>query len=515
MISFCNGINFNCLIPMTNCIISIILGFSNSLLNIFYISFYKNWKQETSLMHSIYILNIIFQNFNGIGGIIILFLKNKYLLKLQNSIIKILSLIFGIISYIFLVINFLDLFLIFFNYNKNMLQVDSFEQTLNYSRKDAFIKLNNLSQINLKNDTQNNSFFIDSRESLIFYKAYNNITDEFNGGIASLFPSNVFKSILISLINCIFNFFSNKNWFSIKNKYENLINSSISFKREKEDEKKTGKFVSKSIYFAIFTLLYIFIYASVLFLVAKYVPAQIDISYIFTNSIFEIIFLGFNLYFIISFNSAFLKDKSIGKYCCKFFSIIFFLLTLVFLIPSLFTCIINFVLCILGMSGKTFYLFFCESYTCDGLFHYSDPKEIGFTDEVLNQKYEYYYFKIFLKKSKSFKNFYIIIIFFFTIIYNYYSLYLIIKILGLYDNRNYVDLILYYFENNLWISFNNIKISEFVEKIKINKNGKEIEETITKLKKEIVNETLQNIEESNNINKNDSSPTHNNVLTLN
>ena len=295
MISFCNGINFNCLIPMTNCIISIILGFSNSLLNIFYISFYKNWKQETSLMHSIYILNIIFQNFNGIGGIIILILKNKYLLKLQNSIIKILSLIFGIISYIFLVINFLDLFLIFFNYNKNMLQVDGFEP-YNYTRKDAFIKLNNLSQINLKNDTQNNSFFIDSRESLIFYKAYNNITDEFNGGIASLFSSDLFKSILISLINCIFNFFSNKNWFSIKNKYGNLINSSISFKREKEDEEKTGKFVSIMLCFASLTLLYFFIYASALFFVFNYTPAQIEIFFIYFSSTGSSVFNSIIIY---------------------------------------------------------------------------------------------------------------------------------------------------------------------------------------------------------------------------
>ena len=402
MISFCNGINFNCLIPMTNCIISIILGFSNSLLNIFYISFYKNWKQETSLMHSIYILNIIFQNFNGIGGIIILFLKNKYLLKLQNSIIKILSLIFGIISYIFIVINFLDLFLIFFDCNKNMLKLKSFEQTYNYSRKDAFIKLNNLSLINLKNDTQNNSFFIDSRESLIFYKAYNNITDEFNGGIATLFPSDFFKSILISLINCIFNFFSNKNWFSIKNKLGNLINSSISFKREKEDEEKAGKFISKVKKFAAFTLLYFLIYTSVLFLDSQYEPAQIQNIYIFINSIIELNFIIFNFCFIKSFNYSIIKGQSINKSCCECFSIIFFLLTLITLIPSLFTCIINFVLCILGMAGKSFYLFYCQSYTCDGLFHYSDPKEIGFTDEVLNQKYEYYYFKIFLKKSKSF-----------------------------------------------------------------------------------------------------------------
>ena len=347
MISFCNGINFNCIIPMTNCIISIILGFSNSLLNIFYISFYKNWKQENSLIHSIYILNIIFQIFNGIGGIIILILKNKYLLKLQNSIIKISSFIFGIISYVFLVINFLDLFLIFFNYNKNMLQVDSFEQTVNFSRNDAFIKLNNLSQINLKNDTQNNTFFIDSRESLIFYKAYNNITDEFNGGIASLFPSNLFKSILISLINCIFNFFSNKNWFSIKNKYENLINSSISFKREKEDKEKSGKFVAKILILALITFLFLFIYISVLILVFKYVPAQIEIHYISTNIVFEYIFICFNLCFIISFNYSFIKDKNIEKYFCKCFSIIFLPLTLIFLIPSLFTCIINFVLCIL------------------------------------------------------------------------------------------------------------------------------------------------------------------------
>ena len=514
MISFCNGINFNCIIPMTNCIISIILGFSNSLLNIFYISFYKNWKQETSLMHSIYILNIIFQIFNGIGGIIILILKNKYLLKLQNSIIKILSFIFGIISYVFLVINFLDLFLIFFNYNKNMLQVDSFEQTVNFSRNDAFIKLNNLSQINLKNDTQNNTFFIDSRESLIFYKAYNNITDEFNGGIASLFPSNLFKSVLISLNNCIFNFFSNKNWFSIKNKYENLINSSISFKREKEDKEKSGKFVAKILILASITFLFLLIYASILFLVFEYPPAQI-VSYISLNAVFEYIFICFNFCFIISFNYSYIKDKNIEKYFCKCISIIFLPLTLIFLIPSLFTCIINFVLCILGMAGKSFYLFFCESYTCDGLFHYSDPKEIGFTDEVLNQKYEYYYFKIFLKKTKSFKIIYFLIIFFFTIIYNYYSLYLIIKMLGLYDNRNYVDLILYYFENNSWISFNNIKISEYVEKIKIKKNGEEIEETIIKLKKEIVNETVQITEEDNINNKNENISTNQNVLTLN
>ena len=160
-------------------------------------------------------------------------------------------------------------------------------------------------------------------------------------------------------------------------------------------------------------------------------------------------------------------------------------------------------------------MFFCESYTCDGLFNYSDPREIGFTDEVLNQKYEYYYFKIFLKKSKSFLIFYILIIYFFTIIYNYLSLYLIIKILGLYDNRNYVDLILYYFENNSWISFKNIKISEYVEKIKIKKKGKEIEETITKLKKEIENETLQITEEANINNQNENIPTQQNVLTLN